>query len=544
MKNMYALKNKPSGYYLMDGPVVLDQSGYGRNGVLTGTAEYGVSLSRNSSKSMKMGTSNYATVSVPNTYNVGRESGDFSMSAIVYPVYIESSTTGSMQIVSHVGSYDGLSISGTTINFSTHYAVSGVAKCSYDMKMARKAHIVGVHSAEKNSLYVDGILVDEVDISQAQRADKYIASANTSFIVGYCGTTNRVLVNNVGIYSRPLKSEDILSLYLWDSKVSEGSVAKMYGGEDIPVGINARPPYINTGWYTDEDWNAAELSGTIADGDSLYCEKMNNLTIGGTWNDSVDLYDGNTATLINSMDMWWEGKGETVEASIDGTTWAVVTRGENISVIPEGFNPTDKALYVRITFAAGLEEAFVSNMSIRGYIGSVVTTNGRQATYYNPAIGFSEKSTQLMRDDTNLRTPGLGKVAIAGSTSEELAEIRTIEVWAKPDAEIQTGFAVAGTIKRYQNAGTSSGLLKKGEWVLYHSTFSTPVTVQIVLNIPGTLGSVAFYPTALSAQEVADIYANYTGIKTDRIVDGSSMSLSEPAASTKVYAHDWEVQTA
>jgi hypothetical protein len=330
--------------------------------------------------------------------------------------YMQASV-GPVQILSNQYRYDGLSIDGTKISFSTRYKNTGEAKATYDMQVAQKVDIVGVHTDAKNSLYVNGVLVAEVDITPAQQADTYDAP-DANLYSGRGMSSQTLLVNNLATFSRALQTEEVAALWRSNNRRPEGSIPKMYGGEDVLVSTAVRPLFLDTGWYTDEDWNAASLTGVAVEDGQLNATMSGGLTKQGYWIDSVDLYTGETPVAVNSVNLWWNGINETVEASIDGTTWAAVVKGQNLSIIPTGFDPTNKALYIRVSFPAGKTEAYVDSLEVNGYSSSTAMSNNRLLTYTNPAVVFDEQTPALLRDDWGVRLSGTGSIRVSPDTSE------------------------------------------------------------------------------------------------------------------------------
>ena len=539
---MEALSYKPVAYYRFDDTAPFqDYSGYNRSGTLVGTETHGISLNADSIFSQKFSTGNYANLGVIPVYVKGKETFPFSIIATVYPVIV--STGGNQQIASHGTNYDGLAINGNTITFSTKYVSSGDAICSYTIQTLQKMDVVGVHTAVKNSLYVNGELVDEVDITPAQQADTFNITDN-NFYCGQVSNDQKLLINGLGFYPRVLQPEEITALYQTNNKKVDGSIPKMYGGEEISVNSNSRKPYLNTGWYTNEDWSAATLFGAIVDNDQLSSQMDNGLTLGAVWIDSVDLYNGGTASLLNSVNIWWDGVGETVEASIDGTTWTTVTKGQNLtSIIPIGFDPTNKALYIRITLAAGLDEAYVDYMRVYGFIGNSAVSNNRTLTYNNNVATLDSQVPLDMRDDWGSRIASGGTIVVSADNSGTPAVVRTIEMWVKPDADYASSVGGASSAN-YQNGYSATNTLPAGQWTLYHRVLSADLVGTVNIAVPGRIGRVAFYDTALTATQVAAIAASYTGVPIVRYTSSSSIAVAESAVPATIYAHDWGIQTA
>ena len=128
---MEALRFKPVAYYRLDDTSPFqDYSGYGRTASVTGSETHGLALTADATYSQRFYTGNYATLTAP-VYTKGREDASFSLSAVVYPIVF--STGSEQQVVSHGGQYDGITIEGTTVHFTTTYVNTGRARCSFDV---------------------------------------------------------------------------------------------------------------------------------------------------------------------------------------------------------------------------------------------------------------------------------------------------------------------------------------------------------------------------------------------------------------------------
>lgn len=445
------------------------------------------------------------------------------------------------QILSSLDRYDGLTIDGTEISFSTKYVKTGEAKCTYDMQVLQKAEIVGVHTSAKNSLYVNGVAVAEVDITPEQQLDAY-DSPNSNLYTGKSASSQGVLVNNLITYPRALHTEEITAIYNANNRRATGNVPKMFDGEDILIGSTVRPAFLSTGWSSDEDWNNASKDLVAVEGGQLVPQMQNGVSLAGTWTDSIDLYTGDTPVNIDSMNLFWYGSGETVEASIDGENWVVVNKGENLSIIPQGFDPTNKALYIKVSFAAGLTDSYVDSMRVRGYTSSTALSNGRVVSYSNPAVVMDEYAPAILRDDWGVTLGPGGTVVIGADTSENPSNPLTVEVWFKTNSG-SIAVSPAGTGTTYINGGAYD-TPRVGEWTVMHSVHTTPLTGTLSIAGDVVVGKVVYYSAALTATQVAAIVANYTGVNTVTYDGTGSLTITEPASSATVYAHDWAISAA
>lgn len=533
---MENLRYKPAALFRLDDDTpFVDYSGYSRSGTRTGTENKAIALVPSAAYSQVLSSSNVCTFATP-VYNPGKEEDEWSIAAVFYPLS-NWTTAGSIGVVSNLNKTDGLSVNGTIVSFSTSYTGNGDATCSYDVEFYQRIDAVGVHTKTKNSLYINGVLVAEVDVTTAQQASTYNIT-NNNLYSGYTTSDKFIAVNNVAVYPKALLNEDVIRLYAINNRRVEGEVPKQYGGEVLYVSSDVRPQFIDTGWFTNDDWDAAQKTNVSAEAGRLVPDMFDGLTLKGVWQDSVNLYDGETPTALNSVNLMWSGMNVTIEASIDGTTWITAQRGVNLSIIPTGFDPTNKALYIKVTFTEGVAEAWLDNLQVNGYLTNVVTPpSGRSITYTNPIVTYDEYPAMALRENWGVNLIA-GTLAFGADTSGEVYNARTIEVWLKKNTASAPTLSFSPTTT-YVN-GISGGTSDKGEWAIYHyvlssnaSTFSFTGTV--------TIGRVAIYDTALSAGTIASIVSSYTGIPTTRVDDTSIIAVSEPSTSAVIYAHDWEI---
>lgn len=449
---------------------------------------------------------------------------------------------GAVQILGNTGKYDGLTIDGTTVSFSTKYLTTGEAKCSYYLGSYRKADIFGVHNHNKNSLYVDGVLVDEVDISAAQQADTF-DSPDSNLYSGQSAGGQSILANNIAIYTSELNRDSILSIYNDNNRVSDVVVSKSYGGERISVSSEIRHPYFDTVWSS--DWATGEFTNTHVDEDQLVPDKVADLTVGGIWKTPVNILVGETASAINAVSITWAGENVGVEASINGTDWVAVTKDDLISIIPAGFTPTNLGLFLRVTFTAGQTTGYIENLRVRGYLtDSVTIPDNRTITYTRPIVTQDEYPVHELREDWGTKING-GTLEIGINTSASAETTKTVEVWMRvldySDVIMSSNISTGAT--NYVN-GYAGNTLPVGEWIVRHYVNASGITGPFTFSGNVQIGMVATYPTALTATEVESVYKSYLGTTKSTIADTSAVAIAEIAAPVVVYAHDWQIISA
>jgi len=452
---------------------------------------------------------------------------------------------GPQQILSNSGQYDGLTMNGTKIAFGTKYLTSGEAKIEYDLQVPRAVHVFGIHSPDKNSLYVDGKLVGEVAISEDQKKDKFIATDGKL----YSGTTlssKGLMLNGVAAYSYPVPAESVARHYSAGRRNVGPAGMHTFGGIVIPVSKNMADVLVERKWNSGADWKNATLNGTVVDSDRLVPQFSNGVSVKGMWIDNCDLYDAGTANTINSVNLMWDGEGAVVEASLDNVTWETAERGKNLAIIPAGFNPTNKELLVRVSFPGGIagDTSYVDNLTVTVFkTGVSQAPGGRTVTYTQPAYVQDNYTPIELRDDWGVKLPlSTGNVTISADTTEDARVMRTAEIWIKPLADLNTTFNV-NAAQIYQNGVAASPALKTGQWVLLHLVLATDSTGILLINGPAQIGQVTIYDTALTAAQVSDIYTSYVGVPAWRVGDNSVFAVAQSPEAANIYAHNWAIES-
>jgi hypothetical protein len=209
-------------------------------------------------------------------------------------------------------------------------------------------------------------------------------------------------------------------------------------------------------------------------------------------------------------------------------------------MIPNAYNPTDKDLEIRFSFAGGqtTDTSFVEYVKIMGYANNTID-NGllRAVTASYPAVLRDNYEPILMRDDNGLNLNG-GTLTIGADTGTAQV-LRTLEMWVKPtSSDNPLIFSVTGT--KYRN-GVGDSSLPVGEWSLIHWVLASDSAGGFTVSGSGIIGQVVYYDTPLSAGNISHIYKSYTGRPVLAFADPGVIGMSEPATPVAVYAHDWSI---
>lgn len=447
-------------------------------------------------------------------------------------------STNTFSLLSHTGQTDGITFSGTVMRFSTDYLASGSAAVTYDIQTARKVFIVVQHSLASNELWVDGQLVGQVAVTNAQQNDTFVATTNKL----YCGTTvsgQKASVQAIGFYNS-LTSEDIATLYSYGNNVvPQTKIAPQFNGDTYNLNRDFGSYFIDQTWETTEDFDIGETNTIGVAGDQLTPILNGSLTsVAGNWKIGLPL-DNSGASSIYGVALQWSGSGMTVDVSLDGTTWTPAVNNQLVSIIPSGYNPTGQDMHIRVSFAGGVvnDPGYLDSIRAVGFLDNTFANGmGRPVTIASPAILRDDYEPIFYRDDNGVRLNST-TLTVGADASSEPKTARTVEIWIKILNGTPT-FNVAGTV--YRN-GAADASLPVGEWMLLHRVAAADIVGSITINGDVIVGQVSIYPTALTAGNIAYIWQSYTGKPIVAVNDPGAIAITEPATPVLIYAHDWSV---
>lgn len=473
-----------------------------------------------------------------NVFKQGRERLPFAIEAWVLP--IPKTSTGPQQILSHDGEFDGLSISGKTVKFSTEYTNFGEAACSYDIGEYKLLHVVGIHSKDQNQLWVNGELVASVDLTEDQKDDTYITTDDYLY-TGHTTSTQELAVNAVAFYPS-LSGEQIVQNYAAGIDfLGQARVAPQFGGTTLNLDAAAGTVFLEASWSNKTEFEAGLRDNVELGLEAVYPAYSEGLSVAGAWTTSVPL-DLLGDTSIYGVMVAWSGEDIVVETSLDGSTWTPAVSGHLVSTIPDGYNPTDKDLQIRVSFAGGLAEdpAYLESLSIVGFKDNVVASiTARDITVTHPAVLRNDYETNLFRDDNGISLHG-GTLIIGQDTTDDPDIARTLELWVKQLSGAPT-VSASGTV--YRN-GVLDSTVPVGEWSLIHIVAAADITTPITITGDCIVGQATLYPTALTADDIQSVWKSYTGRTAIRFTDTVDVEIAEDATPTSIYEHDWAIDSA
>lgn len=531
----------PKGAWVLDGNSPHpDVSGYDNPATATGT-DRGPALVKGATRSLVVGGG--TTVTFPNNFwKRNREYLAFTLEVFIRPVVTDFADTNEIQILGHAGQMDGITIQKGVVSFVTKYTNTGEARASFDIMNLQSCHICALHTETKNSLYINGELVDEVEITPEQQADTYAVEGG-DLVSGTTTSVNKFMLNAVALYDGVLDDESIDEHYAAaQDTLTAQDVAIDYGGQLLEFSATGPyAPFFRMEYDTDLEWslggrtNCSLLSGT------LYPLTINGVSVNGWWETVIPI--GTAPTAIQSVSILWEGSGATVKTSRDGILWETAEKGKPVSTVPAGTLPDGEFLYVRVEFVGNKvdDPSFMDNMSVSMYLVDTTIMFAGREVVLESAVPENDYDVSDLHQDWGAEM-NTGSITIKAPVNNPQAEVRTVEVWVqRTGGTFTTSLTAANRVRT--NGGTEQST-KLGEWQLRHFVFDNPIVGDIFLSGTAQIGHVMLYTESLDDETIAEIYAGYVG-KPKIVLDvDETFDIHEFAGQVDIYEYDWAMETA
>lgn len=540
MYELYASKNRPLALWMMD--ATSPYPDYSGSGVVASTKSGSGAGAKSCAIVAGAGWSTlFSSTKVCefaiSLFQQGMEREEFALEAWVFGGS-RNTNANPIQILSHDTFFDGLSIAGNVISFGTQYLTAGSAICSYDIGMQQSVHVVGKHGANSNDLWVNGEHVASVEITDAQKADSFIAT-NGKLYAGQCASVNPFVALNAVAFYKTLTDSQIKQNYRAGNRtMPQDAVPAMFGGRNFTISTDAGNEFVRKVWSGYNDFNNGYSTNiAVTSAGIVPSEDASGTSLSGQWFSSVGLFT--TATSIYGIMLEWTGSGMTVETSLNGTTWNLVTNGRMTPTGGTGLNPNNLDLRIRVTFAGGVvnDPSYLSYLTIHGYVTNTINTSyGRTITVDYPSIVKDNYEPGMMHINNGVRLVGTSVMTVSADTSGDPVSVSTLEAWVKPFTT-GTTFSTTGTV--YRNAVVDA-TLPLGEWSLVHIVSATPIT-SFTITGDVQVGQLVLYPAQLAASDISTIYSGYTGYPVIQFSDSSAISISEPASPVTLYSHAWSI---
>jgi len=569
----YALRDLPSNLHKNVGSVYTDVAIY--NGTSTGTiSSFAAPLVSGSTKAAVVGlagANSYAFADA--NFLAGREYKDFTLAVAAFPLIL----TQEVGLMSHGSStpLDGIVITQDYVIFRVRFTAGTVeAKYEYD-DMPDAFLIHAIYTSSAIHLYVNGSLVETTEIPDTYPASGFITSNEGSLYAGKgTGATDKVLVDVPATYPQALSAEQISRQYAAMVDVVPMALnVNAYGGvfrDGSDRRISDQKTFDSAdSWmgvsFTDVGWATGELIPTV--------DQSTGASKAGVWIGQYTIDDPNTSSL-SGIKIEWNGNGSyTVQTSLDsGTTWTAVTNGELVPT-SQGLNPAGKLLLVKITFTGGVigDVSEVQNLTLTTYADNIIYTAGNDARKITIT---GSVSTALERNEPVERNarPGIhaygGSMTMAQDTDASPVSIQTLEFWVNPKGVTSgsggyvfdtrpyggTAFLWINESTTTWNFAAASAVYINGQLIAngaaaiknnpVHIVFVLSAATNTALNIAqgnqiAEYNLIANYPTALSAAQAAQLYANYTVTPTMPVTEAGTVTFAEPVNPYVFTVADW-----
>jgi len=531
-------ENFPKGWWPLDGTSPhVDISGYGRTAT-SSSATYAPALASGMARSLVV--SNSTKISYPNipVFRKNKEYLPFTIEAVVRPVL--SGAVGEQQIFGNDGAMDGLIINGSIVSFVTKYTSRGEARAFYDLSTVQRAYVVGVHTPDRNALYVNGVLVDDVEITLEQQNDTY-AHSSTSMSSGASATSNSLMLNAVGFYDTPIDDEAVMFNYAHLQDVLRAEdIATAYGGALIELSAEHASPSFQTEYSYDEDWYMGMMEGVATHDDTLYPDASTAETTERYWEATIPL--DNESNKVQMANLQWVGSGVIVQTSGDGENWTTLSNGSVIPTVRPEVPSEEQMVFIRVSFTSNdTELSYMDSLKFSLFETDIAANEGgRDIVLHNTA---PEGDYDVMDLNENWGAEmNNGSITIKEASSATSIVPKTVEVWARKEAGTFTDNLALNATRTRSNGGESFNY-RNGEWQLRHYVSDTGFAGDIVFSGTGQIGHIVIYEAALTNEEIKAIYDNYVGKMKTTLPSGGTMEVEEWANSVDIYEYDWSIET-
>lgn len=575
---LQVLADNPFSYWKLDetGPAFPDSAGSLRTADLVGTIVRHPALEAGSGNALLLSNTNHLDMDDP-VFNKGYEQRQFSLEAWVKPVNV----TGEVSVMSHSNAYDGLTITPTKINFRTKYQTAGVCETSYEYETGKSFHVVGVHTNAKNSLYVDGVLVAETDLTDDQQIDAY-SFLTTDLIAGQSTTTSTIAIDAPAIYTLALTSDAIKKHYSYgvDVDTSE-SIAGFNDAIFWNFSDECRNVAVKQVWSTADDWATGIMTDSAIVGDTitpsysqtetdvvedgLLVPVYTNTSLPGTWQASI-AFNVIPESVVTDARINWKGEGSyLLEYSLDGgTTW--FTPSDSGATLFDNNTVID----IRVTFTGGLvdDTSYVDSIEVVAYLDKYFngTRTDRTAQMSGRGVASADYYEPVEYADINGLRIITGAINVSVDNSyngeEEPGDLNVtgFDMWVKPS----TGniFNAAGiSVARSGNTITYSGLsaltvngvsvssgatvFGSDSWFHIAGVFTTAANPAMQIGSPGTiLAQLSIIYDSLNLAGLQQMYAAYLGLPGLIVNDSSTVGIDDASPAANLYAHVWGITPA
>lgn len=503
----------------------------------------------------------------------------FSLEAWFKPV----NNTAVKTIVGHSGTQDGILWDGESIAFVTSHGAAGVSRAEYFPSSDFSSfHVVGVHTAKGNELYVNGELVGYADLSLEQLATPYDAVTGPDSL--YIGVNNgSAIIDAVAVYDKPLTTAQVKNHFAWGRQVPDfRDIITTRSGTYWDFTDQSADVAVDASFTTRENWQTGQHNGVQIVDDVIYpLTDAAGAVQAGTWTGGIIL--NGLATKFDGSKIDWDSDGGvTVQTSVNnGTTWTTAIRGREVPGISTNFTTAGKSLQVRVNFPAADPIAKVRSLSIKLYRSRDVQANGSGTpAVFMGKVSLADRIHQPIENDDKMGVHLYDAYALVSPQT-----YRSIDFWVRYEELPSVGENQFVFDSRSQLAGGSGYFGYNGtNWfadptaitlvngvrltfstsnvvnnlsvsagqlihvvVMYPSDTNRPITLnqRFTLDAPlsnFSIGPLSTYPSEFTVAQAQNLYKSYLGAPMATFTEDTNIVIKEATTDpVRIYAFDWSL---
>ena len=561
-----------STYANLHGDIAYDHSGSNNHAIYVGDPEVDIlSIVLGNTRATKITNTNSISYSFLNDYTavpttsqfatLNSSDNDFTLEAWIYP---------------HITTSAEFPIFGDTANNIGLFYKKGNIIFKVDSKeiswtapyLDRVIHIVAVYKNDAAYLYIDGILQNNLSLSN-------FIFTNESISLEFGPTTNIsdwMLGNSFAVYRYALSETQIKSHYQVNLGLSAIQIANPDSGSLFEIYDNN----ISTAYYysypANKPWSWFDQTNLYYNGleDSVSISKS---TISESKNAVLEDFISIPAGFdMNSSKIEWYGtNGIVVETSLDGISWEVCSNRESIPQYNLVNFDTSRNLYLKITLSTTDASVYIPklyNLGLSFYNNQILyaVNSGEKITMGENSLSTlgNNKYNILSRDARN----GILCPSGSGFAIDLLEDYQTIELFYTRLSEGDSGLLVSadGVECMWDLGGNINYSGISSIWVngvdkstesnidnvfkldqLSHIIIVLDTALMGILsfnnnsigNTKGLYQNITLYPSVFNSILATEHYSLYALGSTYSISDFASTSLSLTENSINTYNNDW-----
>lgn len=524
-------------------------------------------------KSLLLGSDFAIRFPMPDRFSKEYTSLPFSIEA-----WVGFDTNGSIPIMSHINSPDGLYFDGNYLIFAVDLDGGGNISAKWPTPdFTKNYHVVGVYNTQKVMLYVDGALVASTDMPLGA----VIALKSDKNLYGGITAQRTMRLEAPAIHYRELVAERIAAHYAAGRMVMDTlDAVGMFGGALWKFSDERR----DIMYAKDVDWTTDGLVDNVITSATLEPNyDSTDLSIAGTYTIPVPISDilSTSPVVPQGMKVEWDGDGTfTVQYSLNnGSTWTTAVNGQ-VQANTVGM-ATTIVPQIKISFPAGAARGtnvvrYMRVTAYKTYTSYSVNSNERTVTL-NAYTPTSTNWSEPIETDNAVGTivGSTNTYTLNESIETDFTNIGTIEFWAEFTGNILGYYLLDSRGVTPSNASyiwvAGTGQLSwSGFSAVYvdgvsvsNSTFvpivgrpyhivgvytaphNAKVRVQTaVTGVTNQIPMMAVYPGSLTAAQVLSLFNAYFGYPVLAAEDANVITVLETAPASKAYVNDWSIQGA